>query len=90
MREPRPAQPADEEGRVVHEKLTPAARSTKLRAAATATAKGTMKAATASAVRQPRSFTIIRKLATQGMNRVMATVATSTCTPSSRPSAARR
>ena len=47
-----------------------------------------MNAATASAVRQPRSFTIMKKFAMQGMNSVMVTEATRACTASRRPSRA--
>ena len=52
------------------------ARSAALSAAPTARAKGKMKAAMARAVRQPRSFTIMKKLATHGMKSVIVVMAT--------------
>src|SRR5262245_64626995 len=56
--------------------------------APTATANGNTNAAMARPVRQPRSFTIIKKFATQGMNSVTVVTATTTWTGSRRPARA--
>ena len=54
-----------------------AARSRRFNAAPTAIAKGKTKAAIAPAVFQPRSLTIMKKLAMQGRKSVIVTIATS-------------